>query len=555
MIDWKDSSGKYRVVRFCVTKVSGYGFASRFLIMLWLAGAALTLAFSTASQAQVTPFAQAVAEAAVKDRDIATYYQSNGYQSLWTGGGQDLSRRTALIEALATSADHGLPTDRYNVDELEEMMRLARNMRDLGRLEVELSRVFLRYARDVQTGILVPSRVDKALVREVPYRDRQSYLIDLQTSEPRAFFRSLPPATPEYMGLMRHKLSLETLLAAGGWGPTVSSTKLEPGDSGPGVVALRNRLVRMGYLRRSASPFYDTPMSDAIRAFQRDHGLEEDGVAGQATLEQVNVSVQDRLRSIIVAMERERWSNMDRGLRHVEVNLADFTAKIVDNGRVTFRTRSVIGALAADRQSPEFSDQMEFMVINPSWHVPRSIVTKEYLPALQANPNAVRHIEIVDSRGRSIDRSAVDFTRFSARSFPFSMRQPPSERNALGLVKFMFPNPYNIYLHDTPAKNLFAREVRAFSHGCIRLADPFDFAYALLAPQTDDPEAFFAAKLAAGREQTVMLEQPVPVHIIYRTALVDPKGRMEYRRDIYGRDARIWEALDKAGVALRDVQG
>ena len=135
------------------------------------------------------------------------------------------------------------------------------------------------------------------------------------------------------------------------------------------------------------------------------------------------------------------------------------------------------------------------------------------------------------------------------------MRQPPSERNALGLVKFMFPNPYNIYLHDTPAKNLFAREVRAFSHGCIRLADPFDFAYALLAPQTDDPEAFFAAKLAAGREQTVMLEQPVPVHIIYRTALVDPKGRMEYRRDIYGRDARIWEALDKAGLALRDVQG
>jgi murein L,D-transpeptidase YcbB/YkuD len=523
--------------------------------LLWFASVALTMALSTAAQAQVTPFAQAVAEAAVKDRDIANFYQSNGYQSLWTGGGRDLSRRAALFEALANSDDHGLPTGRYNIDELEEKMRLARNVHDLGRLEVELSRLFLRYARDVQTGILVPSRIDKALVREVPYRDRQSYLTDLQTSEPGAYFRALPPSTPAYTGLMRHKLSLETLLAGGGWGPTVAGGKLEPGDSGPGVVALRNRLVRMGYLRRSASPLYDAPMTDAIRAFQRDHGLEEDGVAGQATLEQVNVSLQDRLRSIIVAMERERWINMERGVRHIEVNLTDFTAKIVDNGRVTFSTRSVIGALAADRQSPEFSDQMEFMVINPSWNVPRSIVTKEYLPALQANPNAVRHLEIIDSRGRRIDRSTVDFTRFSARSFPFSMRQPPSERNALGLVKFMFPNPYNIYLHDTPAKNLFAREVRAYSHGCIRLADPFDFAYALLAPQTDDPQSFFQTKLADGMEQTVMLKQPVPVHIIYRTALVDPKGRMEYRRDIYGRDARIWEALDKAGVALRDVQG
>jgi murein L,D-transpeptidase YcbB/YkuD len=119
----------------------------------------------------------------------------------------------------------------------------------------------------------------------------------------------------------------------------------------------------------------------------------------------------------------------------------------------------------------------------------------------------------------------------------------------------MFPNQYNIYLHDTPAKNLFGREVRAYSHGCIRLADPFDFAYALLARQSDDPEGFFQSKLATGKEVTVNLEQPVPVHIMYRTALVDSKGRMEYRRDIYGRDAKIWEALSKAGVALRAVQG
>jgi murein L,D-transpeptidase YcbB/YkuD len=195
------------------------------------------------------------------------------------------------------------------------------------------------------------------------------------------------------------------------------------------------------------------------------------------------------------------------------------------------------------------------MVINPSWYVPRSIVTKEYLPALKKNPNAVKHIEITDSRGRKVNRGAVDFTQFTARSFPYSMRQPPSRGNALGVVKFIFPNPHNIYLHDTPSKNLFAREVRAFSHGCIRLADPYDFAYALLAKQTGKPVAFFKAQLDTGKEVKVDLKQQVPVHIIYRTAFTSPKGHTQYRRDIYGRDAKIWNALNTAGVALRAVQG
>ena len=172
-------------------------------------------------------------------------------------------------------------------------------------------------------------------------------------------------------------------------------------------------------------------------------------------------------------MERERWMNRPRGARHVWVNLADFHAIIMDDDVPTFVTRSVIGARSSDRQSPEFSDVMEFMVINPSWYVPRSIVTKEYLPMLQRNPNAVSHIEITDSRGRRINRGAVDFSQFDRRTFPFSMRQPPSRGNALGLVKFMFPNRYNIYLHDTPQKSLFSRQTRTFSHGCIRLNDPF----------------------------------------------------------------------------------
>ena len=254
-------------------------------------------------------------------------------------------------------------------------------------------------------------------------------------------------------------------------------------------------------------------------------------------------------------MERERWNNQPRGDRHIWVNLTDFTARIVDHDVVSFETRSVIGANDQDRQSPEFSDVMEFMVINPSWYVPRSIITKEYLPQLQRNPNAVRHLEITDRRGRRVNRGAVDFTQFNARNFPFAMRQPPSRSNALGLVKFMFPNQYNIYLHDTPAKNLFSRETRAYSHGCIRLNDPFDFAYELLAKQSPDPVGFFQSRLQSGNETRVDLDEPVPVHLVYRTAFTDPLGNLNFRRDVYGRDRKIWDALSREGVVVRGVQG
>jgi len=300
---------------------------------------------------------------------------------------------------------------------------------------------------------------------------------------------------------------------------------------------------------------YDDALQAAVQQFQVDHGLNADGVAGAATMQQINVGVEKRLQSVLVAMERERWFNTERGKRHILVNIPDFSAKVIDDGKVTFRTRSVVGAVSKDRPTPEFSDVMEHMIINPSWYVPRSIITKEYLPQLKRNSNAVRHIEITDSRGRVVNRGSANFSQYTERTFPFAMRQPPSRSNALGLVKFMFPNKHNIYLHDTPAKSLFARDIRAFSHGCVRLADPFDFAYALLAKQSDDPQGTFKSALNSGKETKIVLKEPVPVHLIYRTAVTNARGHTEYRADIYGRDARIWAALSKAGVVLGGVQG
>ncbi|TMV08536.1 murein L,D-transpeptidase [Ruegeria sediminis] len=506
--------------------------------------------------AQVTAFKQAVAESISTNSGIAEFYRSNGYQPVWTGNGPEFAaRRAALFDAVSRADVHGLPAGKYRADALLQQMRDANSVRDLGLVEAELSRVFVIFARDLQSGLLDPSRVDTGIAREIPRLSPADQLSGLVASDATAFFRSIAPQSRQYLALLKHKIALEALMEQGGWGLDVPVAKMEPGDSGPNVVALRNRLVAMGYLRPTASPRYDDALREAVQKFQAAHGLETDGIAGQGTLTELNRPVSERLQAVIVALERERWMPRERGERHVLVNQTDFSASIVDQGHVSFQTRAVIGKNTSDRRSPEFSDQMEHMVINPSWYVPRSIVTKEYLPKLRANPHAVSHIEITDRQGRRVNRGAVNFSQFSSRSFPFSMRQPPGKSNALGLVKFMFPNKHNVYMHDTPQKDLFSREVRDFSHGCIRLADPFGFAYAILARQEENPKDYFHRVLDTGRETTVRLKKPIPVHLIYRTAFIGPKGEVEYRRDIYGRDQKIWEELNKAGVVLPSVQG
>ncbi|MCF6443194.1 murein L,D-transpeptidase [Nereida sp. MMG025] len=519
-------------------------------------GLALWIVPATPGSAQVTQLKQAIAEAAAKDKDIAAFYKATGYKPLWVGiTGKDRARRNAFLNAVDAAADHGLPSQRYDANELKALISSAKGPKARGALEVEMSRRFLQYARDIQTGILKPSSVDGDIVRKIPYRDRLATLDAFSKSNANGFIKSLPPKNPEYTRLMKAKLDMERQLARGGWGAKVGAKSLKPGQSGANVVQLRDRLVAMGFMRKSSSASYDANLQKAVQLFQQANGLSPDGVAGASTIAAINVPMESRLQQVIVAMERERWMNRPRGKRHVMVNLTDFTAKIVDGNSVTFSTRSVIGKNQDDRRSPEFSDVMEFMVINPSWYVPRSIVVKEYLPAMKRNRNANSYLEITDSKGRKVSRSSINFAKYDEKSFPYNMRQPPSRGNALGLVKFMFPNKYNIYLHDTPAKNLFSRQVRAFSHGCIRLNDPFDFAYALLAKQTSDPQGFFQAKLKSGQESYVNLKEPVPVHIMYRTAYTDAKGTLNFRNDIYGRDARIWRALSREGVALRSVGG
>ncbi len=505
--------------------------------------------------ASPTAFAQAIAQGVAENAGLAAFYRGNAYDDLWTGA-DDAARRTALFSALDLADAQGLPAARYDAAGLRAAFGAAQTEGDRGRLEAAMSRVYLQFARDLSSGALEPSKIDPTMKREPERPDIAYLLANASSSDFASFLARLPPDHPEYARLVKEKLALEAAISQGGFGVPISADKLDVGSIGNDVVALRDRLQAFGYLGPTATRAFDQNIAAAVQRFQSDYGLPVDGVAGPSTISALNGGAQERLQSVIVALERLRWmGDAAFGSRHIWVNLASFTAQIVDDGRVTFNTRVVIGKNGDDTRSPEFSETMKFMVVNPSWSVPRSITTKEYLPLLRNNPNAAGQLQVIDRKGRVVPRSEVDFASYTAANFPFALRQAPSDGNALGLVKFMFPNPYNIYLHDTPSKSLFANEVRAYSHGCIRVGSPFDLAYALLSRQSDDPQGLFKSYLNTGAETRVDLDVPVPVHLVYFTAWPNSKGVVSYLRDVYGRDAKIFNALVEAGLSTSQVGG
>ncbi len=524
-------------------------------VLLFMVYAAVLPTQGAAQKLDIS-YQMALSKALQNDASAMAFYKSRGFQPVWLEKSSAASaRRTALFDALALAGGHALPVDRYQLPALERAVANIKTTADLGAAEAALTQSFIAYVRDVRTGVVDPSSAVQDIKRKRFSIVTADYLDALVKSSPKKFMRALPPQSNEYQRLLAEKERLLDIIAAGDWQTIVPGGKLQPGDQGRAVIALRDRLIEMGYLKRSLSAVYDADIQKAVQAFQADHGLATDGIVGDGTRAELNTSARDRLAAVVVAMERERWTNFDRGTRHIIVNLADFSAKIINKGQVEFYTRAVVGSNKRDQRSPEFSDEMEHMVVNPTWNVPRSITVKEYLPKMQADPNAHSYLNLISQSGQVVSREGIDFTQFTAADFPFDLKQPPSTRNALGLVKFMFPNRYNIYLHDTPAKSLFARETRAFSHGCVRLHKPFDFAYALLSVQSSNPKGEFHAALDSGRETVIELKKHVPVHLMYRTAVSKPTGGMEYRRDVYGRDAAIFDALVRAGVVIGSIAG
>ena len=491
-----------------------------------------------------------------KNSEAIEFYEENNFKPIWVGRNRSSRDRSSyFFKELKNTSKHALPTLRYDAIYLNNQFRKARTATELGLVEALFTLKFLEYSSNIQTGVLKPASVDKEIVRKIPYRSVGDYLKTFLSVTPREFFKGLHPQSKQYSTLLTEKNRLEKIISQGGWSSELPMELLRPGDIGNEVVLLRNALIKRGYLKSNFSEIYDGNLRRAVQLFQLRHGLAPDGIAGPATFSEIGRAAEERLASVIVALERERWTNFDLGSRHVIVNLPDFSTKLFEDGALIFETRNVIGTPVDEQRTPEFSDVIEHIITNPTWNVPKSITLKEYLPEMQEDPLAHDYLELVDLDREIVPRSFVDFNEYDEETFPYDLKQMPSITNALGLVKFMFPNQYSIYLHDTPSKPLFDLEVRAFSHGCIRLQKPFEFAYELLKPQTSDPKAQFQEAIGTGEETVVYLRKPVQVHLIYRTAFVDELGVINYRRDIYGRDAAIYEALIEAGIQAKSLYG
>lgn len=331
------------------------------------------------------------------------------------------------------------------------------------------------------------------------------------------------------------------------WGPLAVSPALKPGDTDARVSTIRQRLAYWADLQPDTTlqideDRYDEALVAAVKSFQRRHGLDEDGVLGKLSFEALNVSPAQREQQIVTNLERWRWLADDLGEKHVLVNIAAFELKVIDNNETAMRKPVIVGR--DYRRTPVFSGKIGYLVLNPTWTAPNKLAVKDLLPAIRKDPDYFSRlgITVFDRSQNSVDPATVDWAAVSTRNFPYRFVQSPGPLNAMGQVKFMFPNNFDVYLHDTPSRDLFTKTDRAFSSGCVRVFEPLDLAAWLLKDSGMNREKIDAI-VAKGEFQTVFLKKSIPVHIEYWTAWVDRDGEINFRKDLYQRDSPLSAAL------------
>jgi murein L,D-transpeptidase YcbB/YkuD len=358
---------------------------------------------------------------------------------------------------------------------------------------------------------------------------------------------------PSVTGLEKALQDYQAIAAKGGW-PQVSDDKLQKGSSGPSVTALRQRLAVTGDLAKAGtSDVFDEELEQAVMRFQERHGLEPDGSVGKETLMALNVTAEDRVRQIRVNLAQRDTMPKETADRFVVVNIPDFRLRVIDHGKRVLGMKVVLGQ-RRQWQTPLIDSQIKYLILNPRWNVPSGIFAKELIHDLRKDPTYLKRHGMkaisTDSGGGELDPDAIDWTQVSATNPHMRIVQHEGAGNSLGRIKFMFPNPYDVYLHDTPMKKLFARNMRALSHGCVRVEHPLDLAELLMSDNPSWSREKIQRAIDSGRNQDIPLSAPVPVHIIYRTAWVDEKGNVNFRDDIYGRDAGQAAEVAPAGKAF-----
>ncbi len=478
---------------------------------------------------------------------IREHYETHGFLPIWTEDGTPTQKAHQVVEAIGRAAEHGLRRADYGVDALSERVSQTLFVDPAG-FEVELSVALVAYAQHLNAG-----RVDPATVtsENVIYPDRVSANEILngarKTEYIIPYLRLLAPRTPRYDRLRNAMRDYRRIAATGGWPVIPEGEVIKPGMTDTRVDILRKRLVVTGEYAPEGTPqdtgLYEGPIVEAVKLFQERHGLEIDGVIGPNTLKEINLSVEDRIAIMEYNLERRRWMQNDYGQHYIFANLADQVVKVVKNGKTIYAEIIQVGL--PYHRTPVFTDTMEYIEFNPYWNVPYSIATRELLPKLKQNPHAYtsQGYEVLRG-GQVINASAVPWHAYSRSNFPVRIRQRPGDRNALGRVKFMFPNKHNVYIHDTPSKSKFNNASRFFSHGCLRLKNPFRFAEILLGEQGWSRARI--DQVVNSRKRTVVkLDKQLPVHVAYLTAWVNKDGSIHFRRDVYGRDAIMAKTLNR----------
>ena len=492
--------------------------------------------------------------------ELPRFYALRDYRAAWSDGNGSFAPAEDLVRSIEAAGEDGLDPPSYHLETIRQLLAKARLDHDAGRppdpalivdLDFLLTDAFLLLASHLRAGRVNPETFyTEWVVRMDPEVDLAGILQGaIESGRIGEALNGFRPAHAEYTALKTALQRYRGLGQAGEWPRLPENASWDRGQTGELADRLRERLGLSGDLKltpQGGSGDADLELFEGLRRFQARHGLDADGRMGSQTLQALNVSLQERIRQIELNMERWRWLPRDLGSRHLRVNVPAFGLAVIEDGQAVMSMRVVAGRHY--RRTPVFSGLMDHLVVNPDWNIPTRIAVQDILPKARKDPAYLSRekIRIFESWSRDaaeLDPGSIDWTRVTAENFSYKLKKDPGSHNDLGRVKFMFPNRFDVYLHDTPSRKLFERSMRGFSSGCIRIEKPLDLAEYVLRDSPGWSRDAVSAAIDTGQLRTIGLARKIPVHLIYMTAGVDSEGRVLFWQDIYQRDPALDRAL------------
>lgn len=531
--------------------------ATAFAVILAVPAAAQSDAVSAALRDRVKLAVQASTDVAAPiHAAIEKHYQDRSFEPMWHRDGRRSDKATALLAALRGLTADGLEPEDYDVSTAEKLLESQAAV-DHARAEFLLTRALVLAAADLSTGRVNANAIDKDMSPVQRKADYAALLRDgAAHADPKAFFDTLMPQGVQYPALKK---------ALAEWrekARTVRYTTVPPvtGLLKPGAVDERIAIIRKRLAETEpdvpepgpqGANHYDDALVVAVKRYQEQHNLSVDGVIGGKTVFSLNIPIEERVQQVIVNLDRRRWAPEIPGDRFVMINAADYSMYFFDEGKVAFRSKVIVGT--PKDQTPEISSTLVTFQTNPYWTVPTSIAGEEYLPVLRRDPYALQKSNMrifADwSSDTELDPASVDWSSVNPKAFPYRIRQEPGAGNALGYIFFGFQNKYGIYMHDTASRFLFGEGSRNFSHGCIRLQNPFGFVEAAF--KSSAMKARVTGVANSGQQASFGFSQPIAIHVTYQTVFADESGKVHFRDDVYGRDRKVSAAMKRARALER----